>query len=48
MCKPAPAMTVREKIQHSVRQTWYGLTLLYIAFILTLIFCARIFNWEVG
>ena len=48
MCKPEKELPVLQKIKHSVRQTWYGGTLIYIAMILTLMFFARIFNWQVG
>lgn len=48
MCKPEQHLPVKEKIVHSIKQTWYGGTLIYIAIILTLIFFSRIFNWQVG
>lgn len=48
MCKPEGQLTVQEKIRHSVKQTWYGLTIIYCALMLTLIFLARVLNWQVG
>ena len=48
MCAPETHYTVKEKVVHSLKQTWYGGTLIYIAVVLTLIFFARIFDWRVG
>lgn len=47
MCKPDQKLTVKEKIAHSIKQTWYGGTMLWCAFMLTLLFLARIFDWRV-
>lgn len=47
MCAPDPRSSTGAKIKHSIKQTWYGFTLIYIAVMVTLIFAARIFDWRV-
>jgi uncharacterized membrane protein len=46
--RPPEDAPVSVKVRMSIKSTWYGLTLIYIAVMLTLIFLARIFDWRVG